>query len=187
MVFVMAAVLGGAGCVLPWVRTAGSPGHDRIEAAEEIMSATRPNLDPVDFLWFDGGEVASAAAEPLGGANVWQIALSERGVTAYAGDVLSRPAGRAFGKYALALAPVAVLVLAFLGTRGLPRGMPGKFAGGALLLVYALIRWRIAATEGARVVADIQIGLGAWLTALAALVAALVFFAREAFPKAKWL
>lgn len=193
--FWVAVGLAAAGCVLPWVKTPAMLVRERFEAAGEILRGTQQKLGPQDFLWVDGGQTAPALEQPFDGATVWHLAFANdapRGTggisgAAYAAMLLGWPDAEVGGPLLLLVAPLGVLILSAAAIRGyLRQGAACNLAGMALLAVYVLIRWRIAVTEGARVAAGIQIGIGLWLTALAALLGALLFFARAAFPKARW-
>lgn len=193
--FWVATVLAAAGVLLPWLKGPERLPRAYAEAAEELKVATRTVLGPGDFLWVDATEVGASMRDPLAGANVWKLfgeLRSKDGEGGGRGDrhgaeLLARPEYFAAGAYVLALSPLVVLLLSFLGARGL-RGSPWVWVSGLLLVgIYCLGRWRVAATEGARAAAGIEIGLGAWLTMLAAMVAGLAFLLRWWFPKAKWI
>lgn len=182
------------GLVLPWLRGPERLPRAYAEAAEELGRGTRTELGPGDFLWVSPAEVGASFREPLSGAWVWSLcsAMLAGGAggddaVRHGAELLARPDCFSGGAYALALCPVVVLVLAYLGARGL-RGNPWVWICGFVLIgIYGLGRWRVAATAAARAAAEIEMGPGPWLTMLAALVAGLLFLARWYFPKVKWL
>ncbi len=194
-VFWVATILAAGGVFLPWISGPERLPHAYAEAAEELRVGTRTVLGPGDFLWFKSSDLGAALGNPFSGANVWGLFAGLRSgdgrgrddAACHGAGLLVRPDRFAGGIYALVLLPAAVLVMAFLGARDL-RGSPWAWMAAILLLgIYGLGRWRVAATEGARAAAGIEIGLGAWLTLLAALLAGLAFLARACFPKARWI
>ncbi len=194
-VFWVATGLAAAGLLLPWLK-----GPDRLprayaEAAEGLRVGTRTVLGPGDFLWVDMAELAPSLRDPLAGASVWTLfweLRGKRGVGEPSGarhgaELLARPDYFPAGAYVLAISPIVVVALSFLGARGL-RGSPWVWMAGLVLMgIYGAGRWRVAATEGARAAAGIEVGLGAWLTLLAALVAGACMLLRWWFPRAKWI
>lgn len=181
--------------VLPWVKGPERLPRAYLEAADELGVGTRTVLGPGDFLWLDMRGAGASMREPLSGSNIWRLfsELNSRdgaGASSgarHAAQLLARPEHLAAGAFVLVLSPVVVCLLSFLGARGL-RGSPWAWLSGLLLVgIYCLGRWRVAATEGARAAVEIDIGLGAWVTMLAALLAGLAFLLRWWFPKAKWI
>lgn len=191
----VAVVFAATGLIAPWLRGPEQLPRAYVEAAEGLDAGTRTVLGPGDFLWLDYGALAGAFKDPLSGANVWRLFMGLRlarthnrsPAEIHGAELLVKPDNFGAGAYVLIAAPIMVLALSFLGTRR-SRGNSWLFVGAVVMLgIYGLGRWRVAATEGARAAAGIEIGPGAWLTMLAALLTGVIFILRWFFPKAKWL
>lgn len=190
----VAAVISAGGLLMPWLRGPEQLPRAYVEAAEELGSGTRTVLGPADFLWLDFSQLAEAMQDPFSGANLWTLFVGLRSsrerpsaAEAHGAELLVRSDLHPAGAYVLLLCPMLVLGLSLLGTRDMRGSSWMGLAAVLTLAIYCLGRWRIAATEGARAAAAIEIGLGVWFTLFAALVAGIAFLMRWFFPKTKWL
>ncbi|NBR64255.1 MAG: hypothetical protein EBT77_08145 [Verrucomicrobia bacterium] len=165
-VFVAAAL---AGFFLPWVRV--SPDSLKGNTMEVVRNLAKggQNLGST-FLWMRGEEWQEVWGDPVDGFSGFQLAFGAKSGTprAKAQQELASVALDGRDKRPLLIWLLLVPVLSLLGWAGLtlpqvPRAFLVLTAAG-LGALYGILRWRIAEAYTDRLLAQLELGPGWWIT-----------------------
>lgn len=190
---ILAWILAGVGVLaffLPWVRPAVQARETSpLEVANQLASGEDSFFD--SWIGLRKDEWRVFWQRPTTGLSGYQILLlgSDEGIQAkQAQEWLDAVFGDRGGLGRLAnVLPLVILLLtaAFLSPR---KPLPRLFgAGGVLLLAFYLWgRWRLDGTYTQRVLAEMEIGYGLWITLYATLALAILAGLRFLNPKGKW-
>lgn len=163
------AVMTLVGFFLPWVRI--SPDSLKGNTLELLKNLTQGGKSTGStFLWMRGEEWREMWGDPVDGFSGYQLSLGARSGTPrmkaqqeLASVVLDGKEKRPLLGWLLLIPALAVLGLLGLILEGAPRAFPlvvGLGLGG----MYFILRWKIAGAYTDRLLAQLQLGPGWWIT-----------------------